>query len=166
MNGTSIFKRSWRACVIVLCLCLISSVFAFADTAENIEDSSGDQDTSVEYVYIDSSDYSEQLDAIRDSVDTLVDSSRDSNPIGDIIDVTQTRETISASDANGFKQVLLSILGDYETVTTDYTYQTYNGSVSHSITTERDWAWICAAAILGSVVWCVFRGVVAILCRA
>lgn len=166
MNGTSIFKRSWRACVIVLCLCLISSVFAFADPAENNEDSSDNQNSSVEYVYIDNSDYSEQLDAIRDSVDSLVDSSRDTNPVGDIVDVNQTRETVSASDANGFKQVLLSILGDYETVTTDYTYQTSNGYYSHSITTERDWAWICSAAILGAVVWCVFRGVVAILCRA
>lgn len=166
MYGKSIFTRSWRACVIVLCLCLISSVFAFADPAENNEDSSSDKNSSVEYVYLDNSDYSEQLDAIRDSVDSLVDSSRDTNPVGDIVDVNQTRETVSASNANGFKQVLLSILGDYETVTTDYTYQSSTGYYSHSITTERDWAWICSAAILGAVVWCVFRGVVAILCRA
>lgn len=166
MNVSRKFISTWRVCIVVLCTFLLFAVQSFADTVENTEDSSGSSSSGVEYVYVDSSDYTEQLDSIDNRLDSLVDSARDNNPVGDIVDVNQTRETVSASDSNGFKSVLLSILGDYETVTTDYTYQSSNGYYSHSITTERDWAWICSAAILGAVVWCVFRGVVAILCRA
>lgn len=166
MNGSRIVKRFGRACVFMLCLCSFFTIFAFADTTENTKDNTDSQDTGIEYVFIDSSDYSEQLDLINDSIDSLIDSSRDNNPVGDIVSIDQTREIVSASDTNGFKSVLLDIIGDYETVTTDYTYQSSNGYYSHSITTERDWAWICSAALLGAVVWCVFRGVVAILCRA
>ena len=84
---------------------------------------------------------------------------------GELVDIQQTRTTVSADDATGLKAIILGLIGNYETVTTDYTYQSSNGYYSHSITTERDWAWICSLALFVVVIWCVFRGVVAILCR-
>lgn len=71
--------------------------------------------------------------------------------------VSLSVQRVSASDSNGFKAVLLSLLGDYETVVTDYTYSSGNGYTSHSISIERDWSWICSCCILGLVVYCVFR---------
>lgn len=101
-----------------------------------------------------------------DILDLLV--SRSQNPSiieGELVEVKQTKQVVTPSDANGLKAVLLTILGDYETVTTDYTYQTSSQYLQHSITTERDWSWIMTCALFIVVIWCVFRGVVAILCR-
>lgn len=83
---------------------------------------------------------------------------------GELVNVEKSTMRVSANDATGFKAVLLSLLGDYETVVTDYTYQ--NGSYySHSIQIERDWAWICGAAIFGLVIFCVFRFIGGLFCR-
>lgn len=75
-----------------------------------------------------------------------------------------TSKTVSANDANGLKAVLLSMIGDYETVITDYTYN--NGTYqSHSISIERDYAWIWSAILLVVVMYCVFRGIGGIICK-
>lgn len=86
-------------------------------------------------------------------------------PQGELIAETKTIQRVTASDASGFKAVLLELLGDYETVITDYTYQSSNGYTSHSIQIERDWSWICSAAILGLVLFCVFRLIGGLLAR-
>lgn len=140
----------------LLCILLItSSVCAvYADSSERREAVS----TSSSIYWIDSG-----------TLDSIL--SRSASPIasgtieGELIDVKQTRETVTPSDANGLKAIMLTLIGDYETVTTDYTYQSSNGYYSHSITTERDWSWIMSCALFVVVIWCVFRGVVAILCR-
>jgi hypothetical protein len=82
-----------------------------------------------------------------------------------LIEVNQTRTTVSPSDANGFKAVLLSVLGNYETVVTDYTYQNNSNYYSHSIEIEQDYAWICSAAMLGLFVYCTFRIIGGMLCK-
>lgn len=77
---------------------------------------------------------------------------------GELVSETKTIQRVSASDSNGFKAVLLGLLGDYETVITDYEYRTGNNTyTSHSIQIERDYAWICSACVLGVVLFCVFR---------
>lgn len=86
-------------------------------------------------------------------------------PEGELIAETKTVQRVSASDATGFKAVLLGLLGDYETVITDYTYQSSNGYTTHSIQIERDWSWICSAAVLGLVLFCVFRIIGSMLSR-
>lgn len=82
-----------------------------------------------------------------------------------LIEVNQTRQTVQPSDANGFKAVLLTVLGDYETVVTDYTYQNNSNYYSHSIEIEQDYAWICSAAMLGLFVYCTFRIIGGMLCK-
>lgn len=77
---------------------------------------------------------------------------------GELISVEKSIQRVSASDSTGFKAVMLTILGDYETVVTDYEYRNANSQYnSHSINIERDWSWICSAAIFGLVVFCFFR---------
>lgn len=132
--------------------------------------------TSVCSVYADSTERREALSTSsaiywidNNTIDSIL--SRSAAPIanglieGELVDVQQTREVVRPQDANGLKAIMLTLIGDYETVTTDYTYQSSNGYYSHSITTERDWSWIMTCALFVVVVWCVFRGVVAILCR-
>lgn len=77
---------------------------------------------------------------------------------GELVSVEKSIQRVSASDSNGFKAVMLTILGDYETVITDYEYRNGNSQYnSHSINIERDWSWICSAAVFGLVIFCFFR---------
>lgn len=77
---------------------------------------------------------------------------------GELVSVEKSIQRVSASDSTGFKAVMLTILGDYETVITDYEYRNANQQYnSHSINIERDWSWICSAAIFGLVIFCFFR---------
>lgn len=71
--------------------------------------------------------------------------------------VNVSSEKISASDATGFKSQLLSVIGDYETIITDYTYQSSNGYVTHSIDVQPDFAWMAAALFALIGVYSVFR---------
>lgn len=140
----------------LLCILLISTSVCsvYADITEKREAIS----TSSAIYWIDNN-----------TIDSIL--SRSAAPIvnglieGELVDVQQTREVVRPQDANGLKAIMLTLIGDYETVTTDYTYQSSSGYYSHSITTERDWSWIMTCALFVVVVWCVFRGVVAILCR-
>lgn len=77
---------------------------------------------------------------------------------GELVSIEKSIQRVSASDSTGFKAVMLTILGDYETVVTDYEYRNANSQYnSHSINIERDWSWICSSAIFGLVVFCFFR---------
>ena len=84
------------------------------------------------------------------------------SPVLQKVEITSKR--VSAEDTNGLKSVLLGMIGDYETVITDYTYN--NGSYNtHSISIERDYAWIWSAILLIVVMYCVFRAIGGIICR-
>lgn len=66
--------------------------------------------------------------------------------------VEVTKQRVSAEDATGLKASVLSLIGDYETVVTDYTYQ--NGSyVSHTIDVQPDLAWCTSALLFLAVLW-------------
>lgn len=80
--------------------------------------------------------------------------------------VSVSNERITASDATGFKAVMLSLIGDYETTVTDYTYQSgTSGYYSHSINVERDWSWILSCSGFFLVVFCVFRIIGGLICK-
>lgn len=152
----------------MLCFCWTTFVFADESVSPDPEASSGDLSVpDVEYVYVSGDDYSAVLDDIRSSVGDLAYASSSNDPSGELVDISQTVYRISASESSGLKSILLSLFGDYETVVTDYEYRNNNNTyMSHSIDIQPDYMWIASAATFGVVVWCVFRGVVAILCRA
>lgn len=83
-----------------------------------------------------------------------------------LVDVSVSKQAISASNTNGFKAVILQLLGDYETTVTDYTYQSgSSGYYSHSINIERDWSWICSCGIFAILLYCTFRTIGGICAR-
>lgn len=78
--------------------------------------------------------------------------------------VNVSSERLTAANTTGFKSVMLGLIGDYETVVTDYTYQ--SGSyVSHSIDITPDYSWIAACLTFVVVVFCVFRLIGGLLCN-
>lgn len=128
--------------IVVLCL-IISTVPVFADQEKEVATSSA---ISFDYPV----DILELLSARPAAPSGSIE--------GELVSVEKSLMRVSASDATGFKAVMLSLLGDYETVVTDYTYQSgSSGYYSHSINIERDWSWICSACIFGLVIFCVFR---------
>lgn len=73
---------------------------------------------------------------------------------------------VTPSDTNGFKAVLLELLGDYDPVIVEYAYQnTNNNYMSYLREVQPDYVWLCSAAILLVVIYCLFRLGGAILCR-
>lgn len=65
--------------------------------------------------------------------------------------------TVTPQQSNGFKKVILQLIGNYDTVVTDYTYQNYNGYTTHSIDVQPDYSWIASAVIFLAVLYCALR---------
>lgn len=160
--------------MLLLCCFILSYSFSFADeespngatTSSEVSLSDDDSSSHDTYIDFDTSSLEDEVKVVSGALKDLSDYTKSTTTIeGDLIEVSENRLTVSASDTNGLKSILLQLLGDYETVVTDYTYSSGSGYTSHSIQIERDWAWICTAALFGAVIWCVFRGCVAILCR-
>lgn len=82
-----------------------------------------------------------------------------------LIDVDTSRTSITAEDTEGFKSVILGLIGPYETVITDYTYEDENSNIFHAVTVERDFTWIWSCILFIVVVYCVFRVIGGLICR-
>lgn len=93
------------------------------------------------------------------STDIRVDSSLPEIREDEDITVTIKASPVTPSNTSGFHNVIISLLGNYEPITVDYTYQsgTNYQNTSHSITTAPDWSWICSAAIFAIIIFCLFR---------
>lgn len=72
---------------------------------------------------------------------------------------------VTASDATGFKAVLLELLGDYDPVIIEYSYENTNGYTSYLREIEPDYVWMCTAAIFLVALYSVFRLGGALFCK-
>lgn len=156
--------RNKKFFLLFFCICLIgSSCFAFADNADNDSVTIPDNIDTPATVVVDitqllNRDDSSGSDSLEPDLVQVTDL--------ELVNATQTRQTVTPSDTNGFKAVLLTIIGDYETVVTDYEYRNNNNTyMSHSIAIEQDYAWICSAAMLGLITYCTFRIIGGMLCK-
>lgn len=138
-----------RICITLL---LVLSLFTYA-FADDEEENNNSRQSMVERVYNDTYTDVYVTPIIRNDIE------------GELVDVRSIVNTVTPNDANGLKAILLTLIGDYETVVTDYTYQNSSNYYSHSIQIERDWAWLASCTIFAIVIWCTFRGVVSILCK-
>lgn len=143
----------------------MSSCIAFADDAEDIDESiQNDNDTSEDVLSSNEAPGSYTLDINLNRSDepqqvTIIDDY-------ELVSKETTLVKISPSDTSGLKAVMLTVLGDYETVITDYTYQSGSSQYySHSISIERDWAWLASACMLGLMTFCTFRFIGGLLCK-
>lgn len=143
-----------------LCLLLSTScVFADDTLPDDVQSVPVDNDSTAPVV-VDLTQLVKDLAAQDPDEDVIEDIS---DPT--IVDVETTMLRVSPSDTSGLKAVMLTILGDYETVITDYTYQTSGSYYSHSVSIERDWAWLCSAGMLALLTYCTFRAIGGILSR-
>lgn len=108
------------------------------------------------YISADSTDSSTPADS-SSPVDTA-----ESNPLDTSDMVLQSVEVYSVSpvtpqNTTGLKAVLVGLIGNYDTIVTDYTYTNNNGYVSHSIEIQPDYVFLCSFAILCLIIYCIFR---------
>lgn len=132
---------------------------ASADDEDLIQDTSSTQ-TSEETAQI--SEYSNDSSSEKDtSVNVYLD------PAGGqyrLTDVQTSITRVSASDSNGFKAIILNLIGDYEMVTKEYTYTSTNGYTSKQVSTESDYSWMFSAGIFIIVVYCFLRILGGVIC--
>lgn len=74
-----------------------------------------------------------------------------------LVETKQEVLRVSASETSGLHSVVLGVIGDYNPIVKDYTYQNYNGTTQHSIEISPDWSWIASAFIFVVIIFCVFR---------
>lgn len=78
---------------------------------------------------------------------------------------TYSLEPITPADTSGLKAVLLSVLGDYESIVTEYRYENYNGSYGYIREVQPDYVFLCSAGVFALLLWCVFRMAGGFFCR-
>lgn len=146
----------------------LSAVYCFADD-ELSDDSESIQDnnSSSSPVVV---DITQLINQINSDTGSEIETKDDLDAVialdPELVSVTQSVQRVTAEDTSGLKAVLLSILGDYETVVTDYEYRNNNNTYySHSISIERDYAWLCACGVFALLLYCTFRSIGGICAR-
>lgn len=64
---------------------------------------------------------------------------------------------ITPSSTSGLKSALLGILGNYDPVIVEYQYASGNGYTNYLREIQPDYVWLCSAALLALVIYCLFK---------
>lgn len=72
---------------------------------------------------------------------------------------------VTPNDATGLKAVLLEFLGDWDSIVVEHAYQSSQGYTSYVREIQLDYPWLCSAALLVVMIFCLFRLGGSILCR-
>lgn len=72
---------------------------------------------------------------------------------------------VQPSDTNGLKAVMLSLIGDWDSIIVEHSYENTNGYISYVREIQLDYPWLCSCAIFLVVLFCILRGGFAVLCK-
>lgn len=64
---------------------------------------------------------------------------------------------VTPSSTSGLKAALLGILGNYDPVIVEYQYQSSQGYNNYLREVQPDYVWLCSAALLALVIFCLFK---------
>lgn len=64
---------------------------------------------------------------------------------------------VTPSSTSGLKSALLGILGNYDPVIVEYQYTSGNGYYNYLREVQPDYVWLCSAAFLALVIYCLFK---------
>jgi len=84
---------------------------------------------------------------------------------GDYLDSTISTQSSYAAIGSDLKSILLRFLGDYETIIVEHSYQASDGTINTVHESLPDVPWICSAALLCLMIFCLFRLGGSILCK-
>lgn len=73
---------------------------------------------------------------------------------------------VDSSDATGLKKIVLSLIGEWDSIIVEYQYMNTNSSYySYLREVQLDYPWLCSCAIFLVVIFCVFRAGGSLLCK-
>ena len=72
---------------------------------------------------------------------------------------------ITPNEATGLKAILLELIGDYDAIVVEYSYENTNGYTSYVREIQYDYPWLCACGLFVIVLFCILRGGFAVLCK-
>lgn len=64
---------------------------------------------------------------------------------------------VTPSSTSGLKAALLGLLGNYDPVIVEYQYSSGNGYSNYLREVQPDYVWLCSAALLALVIYCLFK---------
>ena len=64
---------------------------------------------------------------------------------------------VTPSSTSGLKAALLGLLGNYDPVIVEYQYSSGNGYTNYLREVQPDYVWLCSAALLALVIYCLFK---------
>ena len=64
---------------------------------------------------------------------------------------------VTPSSTSGLKSALLGILGNYDPIIVEYQYSSSNGYSNYLRELQPDYVWLCSAALLALVIYCLFK---------
>lgn len=64
---------------------------------------------------------------------------------------------VTPSSTSGLKAALLGILGNYDPVVVEFQYSSGNGYTNYLREIQPDYVWLCSAALLALVIYCLFK---------
>lgn len=95
------------------------------------------------------------LEADHDSIVTPVSIDDPSVTITDISFASVS--PVTPSSTSGLKAALLGILGNYDPVVIEFQYSGGNGYTNYLREIQPDYVWLCSAALLALVIYCLFK---------
>lgn len=72
---------------------------------------------------------------------------------------------ITPNEATGLKAILLDLIGSYDAIVVEYSYENTNGYTSYVREIQYDYPWLCACGLFVIVLFCILRGGFAVLCK-
>lgn len=151
------------------CFFILLPLFVVTSFAASAEEDVMDQSPVDVYESFDDADQPSMTIRVIDStepIDVFVTGEQVYTAAADDVGVvTQTLEPITPSNTTGFKKVLISVIGNYESIVTDYRYQNTNGTWQYLREVQPDYVWLSSAGIFALLLWCVFRMAGGIFCR-
>lgn len=145
---------------------------------DGIDDSDQVPDSNLNYYFLNQisdiktnvNSIDERVAALEDSAfeapasagSTSEDSSSEVNPADNddmVLDSVSVYSVspITPDSTSGLKSVLLGLIGNYDTIVTDYIYTNNNGYVQHTIEVQPDYVWMGSFLLLFLILYCLFR---------
>lgn len=90
----------------------------------------------------------------------------DSEELGEYVGTSvYSLNPVTPADTSGLKAVLLEFLGDWDSIVIEHAYQSSQGYTNYVREIQLDYPWLCSAALLVVMIFCLFRLGGSILCR-
>lgn len=97
------------------------------------------------------------------TINNLIDTGED---LGEYVGTTvYALNPVGPRDSNGLKAIMLSLIGDWDSIIVEHAYASTNGYTNYLREVQLDYPWLCSCAIFLVIIYCIFRLGGAILCR-